>query len=209
MSNVAIEPQAQAINHIQKAESYKKLGLNAQVQHELWEAQRLDPMVVGDPRYQALLSGAVAAVERVQSLRTPQRVGAIMLIVNTGIGLLTLLLVVVGGETQSIDRGMLIGPIVSLVIGINLWRARPKWQQYTVIWAILGLVVGGVSALLNGSVLDLLMQLAFSGSLLLLLVGTASRGRMIASVVLYALGYVGLFFVLVALAVLYGLAGGA
>jgi hypothetical protein len=209
MSDVAIEPQAQALDHIQKAESYKKLGLNAQVQHELWEAQRIDPAVVRDTRYQALLSGAAADVERVQSLRTPQRVGAIMLIVNTGIGLLTLLVLLAAGETQSVDRSMVIGPIVSLVIGINLWRARPKWQQYTVVWAILGLVFGGISALISGSILDLLMQVAFSGSLLLLLVGTASRGRVIASIALYAVAYVGLFFVLVAVAVLYGLAGGA
>jgi len=209
MSDAAIEPQAQALDHIQKAESYKKLGLNAQVQHELWEAQRLDPAVVRDARYQALLSGATADLEQVQLLRTPQRVGAIMLFVNTAIGLLTLLLLLAANEAQSIDRSMVIAPIVSLFIGVNLWRGKPKWQQYTVIWAIIGLVVGGISAAVDGSIVDLLMQLAFSGSLLLLLVGTASRGRMIASIVLYAVGYIGLFFVLVALVVLYALAGGA
>ena len=127
MSDAVIEPQVQALDHIQKAESYKKLGLSAQVQHELWEAQRLDPSIVRDPRYQALLSGAVTDVERVQSLRAPLRVGAVMLFVNSVFGLISLLLLLALGETQSLDRSAVIGPIVSLIIGVNLWQAKPKW----------------------------------------------------------------------------------
>jgi hypothetical protein len=59
-----VDPKAQAVVHIEKAEGYKKMGLNAQVQHELSEAKRLDPDVVHDPRYQTLHDGVVTEIQQ-------------------------------------------------------------------------------------------------------------------------------------------------
>jgi hypothetical protein len=205
MSEAALDARTQALQHIRKAEGYKKLGLAAQVQHELWQAQRLDPAIVQDPLYQALFTTAATNVEQSQSLRAPFRIGAVMLWVNALLSVCLTLLLLAAGETGALGQGAIIGPIVSVIMGVNLWRERLQWKRYTVIWAIIGMVIWGIAGLVGGSWIDVILQVAFGASLILLLTGIPSRGRVIASVVLYAVGYIGLLLAVLILSFLAGL----
>ena len=191
-----------------KAEEYQKLGLSAQVQHELWEAQRIDPTIIRDPRYQTLFGSAAAHDELEQSLRKPLRIGAGILLTNTAVGALLIVALLATGQASDISRGDIIGPIISASIGVNLWRLKRPWMRYTMIWAGLGLLWWGGVALAEGDWLSLVMQIAFSGSLLLLLAGTPTRGRTIAAVVLFGIGYMGVLFGVLALLALAALIGG-
>ena len=46
MNEPIMNTQAQAQSFLDKATTYKKLGLKAQVQHELEQARRVDPYIV-------------------------------------------------------------------------------------------------------------------------------------------------------------------
>jgi hypothetical protein len=206
MSDKVVDRKAQALGHLERAESYKKIGLNAQVQYEMSEAERLDPDIVHTPRYQKLQGGVTAETQQVQALRNPLRIGAVMLFVHTALSVFLLLLVLGAGGAGDLEAGNFVGPVVSAIIGVNLWRGKDQWQRYTVWWAVIGLVLFGGSALVEGDLVGLIAQLAFSGSLILLLAGTSSRGRMIASIVVYVVGYIGFVFGFLAVAFIAGFA---
>lgn len=206
MTEWNVDPKAQALVLVEKAESYKKMGLSAQVQHELSEAKRLDPEVVHNPRYQRLQGDVVAEIQQREALRNPLRIGAVMLFVHVALSVFLLLLILAAGNVNALGIGDFISPIISAIIGVNLWRGKEQWQRYTVWWAIIGLVLFGVIALAASDYASLIAQLGFSGSLILLLAGVPSRGRVIASIVVYVVGYIGFVLVFLALAFLSGLA---
>lgn len=201
------DSKTQALAHVERAEGYEKMGLNAQVQHELSEAERLDPDIVHIPRYQSLRSKIASKAQKAQALRNPLRIGAVMLFVNAAMGVFLWLLVLGVGNASDLGVGGFIGPIVNVVIGVNLWQGKEQWQRYTVWWAGIGLVLFGAIALAAGDFVGLIAQLAFSGALILLLAGTPSRGRTLASVIVYVVGYIGFVFAFLALSFIAGFVG--
>ena len=202
MNEPIMNTQAQAQSFLDKATTYKKLGLKAQVQHELEQARRVDPYVVQEARYKTLLEDVAAEVKKEEALKTPLRVGAGMLFVNAVIGALFLILIFNSGGGADLAGGDLVAPIVNLIIGVNLWQVKPQWQKYTVWWAALGLVIFGGIALATGDFFTLITQLGFSGSLIALLAGTPTKARTIAAVAIYLILYLGMICLLFTLSFL-------
>ena len=202
MNEPIMNTQAQAQSYLDKAATYKKLGLKAQVQHELEQARRVDPYIAQEVRYKALLEDVAAEVKKVEALKTPLRIGAGMLFVNALIGAIFLILILISGGGADLASGDFIAPIVNLIIGVNLWQVKPQWQKYTVLWAVLGLVLFGGGALVTGDFLSLITQLGFSGSLILLLAGTPTKVRTVSAIAIYLVLYLGIICLLFTLSAL-------
>ena len=202
MNEPIMNTQAQAQSFLDKATTYKKLGLKAQVQHELEQARRVDPYVVQESRYKTLLEDVAVEIKKEEALKMPLRVGAGMMFVNAVIGVLFLILIFSSGGGADLAGGDLVAPIVNLIIGVNLWQVKPQWQKYTVWWAALGLVIFGGVALASGDFFTLITQLGFSGSLIVLLAGTPTKARTIAAVAIYLVLYLGMICLLFTLSFL-------
>jgi hypothetical protein len=191
MNEPMMNTQAQAQSFLDKATTYKKLGLKAQVQYELEQARRVDPYIIQESRYKTLLEDVAAEVKKAEALKTPLRIGAGMLFVNAVIGAIFLILILNSGSGAGLGGGDFIAPFVNLIIGVNLWQVKQQWQKYTVWWAALGLVLFGGGALVTGDFFSLITQIAFSGSLILLLAGAPTKVRTISAVAIYLVLYVG------------------
>lgn len=202
MNEPIMNTQAQAQSYLDKAATYRKLGLKAQVQHELEQARRVDPYIVQEVRYKTLFEDVTAEVKKGEALKTPLRIGASMLFVNAVIVAIFLTLILISGGGADLAGGDFIAPIVNLIIGINLWQGKQQWQKYTVWWAALGLVLFGGAALVAGDFLSLITQIAFSGSLIVLLAGTPTKVRTISAVAIYVVLYLGMICLLFALSLL-------
>jgi len=207
MNETFASSQSQALSYLEKAEGYKKLGLKAQVQYELEQAKRIDPYIIHEARYKALMEEGTSEPRANQALKTPLRIGAGMLFVNALISGVFLILILISGDTTGLSGGDFAAPIVNVVIGVNLWQVKEQWQRYTVWWALIGLVIFGGGALVTGDYFSLISQLGFSGSLILLLAGRPTNVRTTAAVVIYLVGYIGLLCLIFALSFLGAFAG--
>jgi hypothetical protein len=197
-----INSQSQAQSHLEKAETYKKLGLFNQVRHELEQAKQLDPYIVQEPRYKAFLEESAAKAQVAEELKTPFRIGAGMLFINAILGAIFLILIIASGGGSDLTSGDFISPIVNLIIGVNLWQVKQQWQKYTVWWAALGLVLFGAAAVIAGDYFSLITQIGFSGSLILLLAGKPTNVRTISAVAIYLVLYLGMICLLFTLSAL-------
>jgi hypothetical protein len=131
MNEQIMNTQAQAQSYLDKAETYRKLGLKAQVQHELDQARKVDPYVVQEVRYKTLLEDVAAEVQKVEGLRTPLRIGAGMVFVNALVGAFFLIIILSSGGGPNLTGGDFVAPIVNVIIGVNLWQIKKQWQKYT------------------------------------------------------------------------------
>jgi hypothetical protein len=202
MNEPIMNTQAQAQSYLDKAETYKKLGLKAQVQFELEQARRVDPYIAQDTRYKTLLEDNLAEAKKIEGLKTPLRIGAGMLFVNAVLGVIFLIIILTSGGGSDLASGDFIAPIVNLIIGVNLWQIKANWQKYTVWWAVLGLVIFGIAAIVAGDFFSLITQIGFSGSLILLLAGTPTKARTIAATAAFLIIYLGMICLLFALSFL-------
>lgn len=202
MNEPIMDTQAQAQSYLDKAETYKKLGLKAQVQFELEQARRVDPYIAQDARYKTLLEDNLAEAKKIEELKTPLRIGAGMLFVNAVLGVIFLIIILTSGGGSDLASGDFIAPIVNLIIGVNLWQIKENWQKYTVWWAVLGLVIFGIAAIVSGDFFSLITQIGFSGSLILLLAGTPTKARTIAATAVFLIMYMGMICLIFALSFL-------
>ena len=196
MNEPIMDTQAQAQSYLDKAETYKKLGLKSQVQFELEQARRVDPYIAQDARYKSLLEENAAEAKKTEELKTPFRIGAGMLFVNAVLGVIFLIIILTSGGGSDLASGDFIAPIVNIIFGINLWQVKQQWQKYTVWWSVLGLVLFGGGALISGDFFGLIIQIGFSGSLILLLAGTPTKARTIAASAVFLIMYLGMICLL-------------
>ena len=196
MNEPIINSQSQAQLHLEKAETYKKLGLDGQVRYELEQAKQLDPYIVQEPRYKTFLEESASRAQATEALKIPFRIGAGMVFVNALLGALFLVLILTSGGGGGLASGDFIAPIINVIIGVNLWQIKLQWQKYTIWWAALGLILFGGMALVSGDYFSLLTQLGFSGALILLLAGTPSKVRTISAVAVFLILYLGLICLL-------------
>lgn len=192
MSEPMIDSQSKAQAHLDKAETYSKLGLQNQVQHELNQAKQLDPYVSQEPRFKAFTEVIASKVQALEALKTPLRVGAAMVLISALVDVIVLIILFSSGGGSDLGSGEIISPIVDVIIAVNLWQLNVNWQKYTVWWATLGLVLFGGVYLVSGDFVSLFIQIGYSGSLILLLAGTPSKVRTYASVGLFVVMYLGL-----------------
>ena len=196
MNEPIINSQSQAQAHLEKAETYKKLGLDGQVRYELEQAKQLDPYIVQEPRYKTFLEESASRAQATEALKIPFRIGAGMVFINALLGALFLVLILTSGGGGGLASGDFIAPIINVIIGVNLWQIKLQWQKYTIWWAALGLIIFGGMALVSGDYFSLLTQLGFSGALILLLAGTPSKVRTISAVAVFLVLYLGLICLL-------------
>lgn len=196
-----------ALHYLEQAETYKKLGLKAQVLHELERARGLDPYIAQEDRYKALLTDATSKPQVDPDLKVPLRIGAGMLFVNAIISAIFLVIFLASGDPSELSGGDIIGPFVNLIIGINLWQVKEQWKRYTVWWALLGLIIFGAGAIAVGDYFTLIAQIGFSGALILLLAGKPSKVRTTLATIIFVVGYLGLLCLAFGLAFLGAMAG--
>lgn len=192
MSDSMINTQSMAQSHLDKAETYIKLGLDNQVRYELEQAKKLDPYVTQEPRYKAFLEEAESKAQTIEGLKIPLRIGAGMVLISALVDVSVLIIVFSSGGGSDLGSGDVISPIIDIVIAVNLWQINVNWQRYTVWWATLGLVLFGGAFLVSGDFISLLIQIGYSGSLILLLAGTPTKVRTYASIGLFLVMYLGL-----------------
>ena len=192
MSEPMIDAQSKAQSHLDKAETYKKLGLHNQVQHELNLAKPLAPYVAQEPRYKAFTEEIASKIQALEGLKFPLRIGAGMVLISALVDVVILIILFSTGGGSDLGSSDIISPIIDVIIAVNLWQINVNWQKYTVWWATLGLVLFGGAALVSGDFVSLLIQIGYSGSLILLLAGTPTKTRTYASIGLFAVMYIGL-----------------
>jgi hypothetical protein len=207
MNEPLMNTQAQAQSYLDKAETYKKLGLKAQVRYELEQAKRVDPYVAQEPRFRTLLEDNPQAAKDIQALKIPLRIGTGMLIVNAILSTLFLILIFASGGPSNVNAEDIVSPIANVIIAVNLWQLKEQWKRYTVWWAVLGLVLFGLGALAMGDYFGLIIQAAFSGSLILLLAGTPSKARTATAVGVFLVFYLGVICLVFTLSFLGAFAG--
>jgi len=203
-SSISTSP---AWHYLEQAETYKKLGLKAQVRHEMERARGIDPYIAQEDRYKALLDETTYQPQIDPGLKLPLRIGAGMLFVNAALSAFFLILILVTGDATGLAADDYIAPFVNVIIGVNLWLVKEQWKRYTVWWALIGLVIFGGGALVSRDYFSLITQLAFSGSLILLLAGKPSKVRTIVATSIFFVGYIGLLCLIVALSFLGAMAG--
>jgi hypothetical protein len=196
-----------ALHYLEQAETYNKLGLKAQVLHELDRARGIDPYIAQEDRYKALVNDAMSKPQADPELKVPLRIGAGMLFVNAILGALFLVIFLVSGNTTGLSANDYIGPFVDVIIGVNLWLVKEQWKRYTVWWALIALVIFGGGALISGDYLGLIIQLGFSGALILLLAGKPSKVRTTVATLIFVVAYVGLICLIFALFLLGAMSG--
>lgn len=207
MNEPLMNTQAQAQSYLDKAETYEKLGLKAQVRYELEQAKRVDPYVAQEPRFRTLLEDNPQAAKDIQALKIPLRIGTGMLIVNAILSTLFLILIFASGGPSNVNAEDIVSPIANVIIAVNLWQLKEQWKRYTVWWAVLGLVLFGLGALAMGDYFGLIIQLGFSGSLILLLAGTPSKARTATAVGVFLVFYLGVICLVFTLSFLGAFAG--
>jgi len=207
MNEPLMNTQAQAQSYLDKAETYKKLGLKAQVRYELEQAKRVDPYVAQEPRFITLLEDKPQEAKDIQALKVPLRIGTGMLIVNAILNILFLILIFASGGPSNVNAEDIVSPIANVIIAVNLWQLKEQWKRYTVWWAVLGLVLFGLGALAMGDYFGLIIQLGFSGSLILLLAGTPSKARTATAVGVFLVFYLGVICLVFTLSFLGAFAG--
>jgi hypothetical protein len=191
-------------HHLQQTRDFQGLGFVASARHELSEALRTDPALSTDPSVASLR-------EQLAEARLALRVGAGFLFANIGVAILiTALLAILGGGQavgEFLDSTLIASLIFDLWIGISLWRGRTQWRPWAILRAALGFIIFGLEALAEGNFLGLIIQAAFSGSLILVLTGESKRSRTWVAIGIYVVGYLGLLVLSMLIAFVGGLIG--
>ena len=115
-----------------------------------------------------------------------------MVLISALVGVVILIIIFSTGGGSDLGSSDIISPIIDVIIAVNLWQINLNWKKYTVWWATLGLVLFGGAALVSGDFVSLLIQIGYSGSLILLLAGTPTKARTYTSIGLFAVMYLGL-----------------
>jgi hypothetical protein len=85
-------------------------------------------------------------------------------------------------------------PLIDAYIAVNLWRGRIReGQSWAILFALLMLFFAASDYAAGGFLLDLVMRISFSLSLLLVVLGQPKRARTFAAIGIFAVGFVGLF----------------
>ena len=178
-----------AQQHLQQARDYQKLDFPASALFELKAGLAKDPSLGMDP---AIKSLQVQLTEQ----RLALKVGGAFFLGNVVVDWLGLFIFLLFAGSQFLgdifDSSLLISWGVSLWAGISLWRGQTAWRPWALFVAALGFVIFGLLNLLGGLPIDTLIQVAYSGSIILVLTGSSSRTRTLIAIVIYALGFLGI-----------------
>lgn len=123
-----------------------------------------------------------------QVVKTPFRIGAAMLFVSAIHGIFSSVLFLILNGWKSLGFENIVISIINIVIGVMLWQGS---VQAAVRWAVITILYS-VYRLFLGDSCNFIVDIAFGGSLILLLAGKPSKVRTIASIVVFVVVYLGL-----------------
>lgn len=89
---------------------------------------------------------------------------------------------------QSLGREKIVILIINILIGVVLWLGSAR---YALGWAII-FIFYGIYQLVSGNSYAFILGIAFSASLILLLVGKPSRARIITAILIFVVVHLGL-----------------
>jgi hypothetical protein len=178
-------------DHLTKALNFQRMGMMASAQRELELARLADPSVVSDPRYQGFFAQQAQQNAENEAWKLPMRIAAGLLFADILVTVVLLLLNLVAGSFGEWAIWSVVHVGVDLYLAIVLLQLKDTARRITIWWAVIGLILGTLSALGASSWPDVIMQVCFSGSLLLLLAGKPSKVRAWLSVAVFVLGYLG------------------
>lgn len=201
-SSYTIDAQTRAQEHLTKALNFQRMGMMTSAEHELTLAQQLYPAIVTDPHYQVFHAQITEQQTQAEAWKLPMRVGAGLLIADTLVIVLLWLINLAGGNFGEFLLWGLVHIGVDIYLAVTLLQFKDTGRRATIWWAVLGLLLGALNAFASNSWLDLLIQVSFSGSLLILLLGKPSKIRAGLAVGIFALGYLGTFCSVFALSVM-------
>lgn len=181
----------------QQAHTFQRLGFPSSARELL-----ADPSVSGD-------AGTAALRDQISEDVMALKVAAVFLFINIALGLFLIALSFLqmpsaGGAGAPF---FILAALIDFSIGISLWRGRTQFRTWAIIRAVASFVLYGIPALIGLHILDAILQAAFAGAFVILLVGKSNRTRTTAAVMLYAIGYVSLFLVSVVASAFLGLIG--
>jgi hypothetical protein len=188
------DTRALAQEYLNKAINFQQMGMMASAERELAEARRLDPTIVSNSRYQSISAQRAEEQGRAEAMKLPMRVVAIMLLVDAIVYVLLWLLDLSSISSRSEFEFLVWGLVhigVDVFIAVNLLRLKETATRWTLWWAVVGLIGGLLTSLAPLDMPSIVLQFAYSGALLLLIVGKPSKVRIAIAVVVYVLGYIG------------------
>jgi Tfp pilus assembly protein PilF len=157
----------------------------------IWESLRHAKGRQEDDEEGAPRQAVVAPLQaRLAETRLALRVGAALLLANVGVAILIGILSLLVTRDKTVGQLSLLSMAIDLVIGINLWCGRTQWRAWAVLRAVLGFIFWGLAALARGSYLNLAIQAAISGALILVLAGEGRRWRTLSAVGLFSAGLI-------------------
>ncbi len=141
---------------------------------------------VGSKTVSEAAAGEAVGDDSGAGLATALRLACVALALNAAVNAVEL----VANPTAFSKEFVLSAAAMDLALALALWT-RPRWREpvrrFVIVRVLFGLLVFGATVFFKGDRIGAAMQATLSGSLLLLLVGEASRARARAGVALNAL----------------------
>jgi len=134
------------------------------------------------------LSDSQSQTNEVQVQKTAFRIGAGMLFVSAGHGIISSIIFLILNGRKNLGWENIVISIINIFIGVMLWQGS---AQTAVRWAII-FVLYGVYHLVLGDSYNFIVDITFGGSLMLLLTGKPSKVGTITSIVIFVVVYLGL-----------------
>ena len=128
-------------------------------------------------------------IEEHQALKTSFRIGAGMLFVSAGLGIISSIIFSMLNGWKNLGLENVVISIINIAVGVMLWQGSVKTA---IRWAIV-FILYGIYQLVSGNSYAFILDIAFSGSLILLLTGKSSKVRTITAVTIFVVVYLGLY----------------
>ena len=124
----------------------------------------------------------------VQVKQTIFRIGAGMLFVSAASDIIGAIFYGILNGWQSLGYENIVILIINIFVGVMLWQGS---VQTALRWAFV-LILYGIYQLVSGNSYAFILDIAFSGSLFLLLTGKPSKTRIITAIAVFLVVYLGL-----------------
>ena len=124
----------------------------------------------------------------VQAKQTTFRIGAGMLFVSATSDTIGAIFCGILNGWQSLGYENIVILIINIFVGVMLWQGS---VQTALRWAFV-LILYGIYQLVSGNSYAFILDIAFSGSLFLLLTGKPSKTRIITAIAVFLVAYSGL-----------------
>ena len=134
------------------------------------------------------LSDSQPQIKAEQSKRTSLRIAAGMFFLSAITNLIGVIFYAASNGWQNLGNESVVILVINMLIGVVLLLGSAR---YALGWAFI-FVLYGIYQLISGNSYAFILDIAFSSSLILLLIGKPSKARMITAVAVFVVVYLGL-----------------